>query len=146
MRKCPQCGEESEDQFDSCWHCQCRFDGDTASPEKPDSLSATPNDVTVGTGGYYWLASILVPLSVLAGGFAIMWTLPANQDDWVGARFILVWLASCVLASILAIAFAVASVRRPEKWCGISILAGLAGLGFLIYVGIALLRHFAAIE
>jgi len=27
MKACPQCGEASEAQFDSCWRCGCRFDG-----------------------------------------------------------------------------------------------------------------------
>jgi len=42
MSTCPQCSEQSEDQFDTCWNCAGRGEEVTPAPPKIGSISAEP--------------------------------------------------------------------------------------------------------
>lgn len=139
MKKCPQCGEESEDQFDSCWKCGTSFypvpDPSTLE-EEADPLKKLPE---AENPGKYWLCSFLVPVGLLVLGFLIgIGLLQGRESDWYGGALLASYAVATILAALAALGFAAASILRAERHAIAALFPGMIGLGYLIFVVIAL--------
>ena len=135
MKKCAKCGEESEDQFDSCWNCQTAFDDgypENSQHELAEDVAGFSSDHS--RPGYFWLASILVPLGLILLGYAA----GISRGGWEGLVPVVI---SFVLAAVSAIGLALISVARQEKAAVIALVAALVGLGFLVFVGVAITKR-----
>jgi hypothetical protein len=61
MRNCPKCGEEIEDQFDSCWKC-------AAAPEQLGDSKAGPAMKTGCAIGVVFMAALILAVLFAVGG------------------------------------------------------------------------------
>ena len=76
MWKCKNCGEESEDSFDSCWKCGWSAEGNPpghSEDQKPTGASSKPGRRTFEIPK--WLIIVVV-----LGGVVAVQTLKVNQD------------------------------------------------------------------
>ena len=135
MKKCPKCGEESEDQFDSCWNCQTFFNDNCREDQRAeiaeDLASSSPPS---SRSGYFWLASILVPL----GLFFLGYVSSISRGGYEGLAAIFICL---VLAAVSSIGFAFVSIVRQEKAAIIALAVALVGFGFLVFLGMSIAKR-----
>ena len=140
MTKCPKCGEESEDQFDSCWKCGTALRTLVTSVTVEDQISEAERLPEVRSDGHFWLLSILVPLGLLGLGILVALAQPQNQNDWIGVGAMIPVMVGSVLAAISALGFSAVSIFRAERHAAVAFLSGAVAVIYLAFVIISVAK------
>lgn len=89
------------------------------------------------------IASVLVPILIAAIGALWAFTTPLSQNDWFGMALVARAYGALMLASIVSIAFAVATFVRGEPKSGISLFTAIPSFIFLVYTGSILIPAYS---
>jgi len=142
MIKCPNCREESEDQFDSCWKCGAVLRPNAVSSPEEECVTIPEKLPEVRSAGHCWLYSILVPLGFLGLGILVALAQPKDQNDWIGVGFMIPAAIGSILAAVSALGFSALSIFRAEKFAMVAFVSGGVALVYLSFVLISVGKAF----
>jgi hypothetical protein len=132
MWNCPKCGEEIEDQFDSCWKC-------AAVPEQLDDSKAGPAMMTGCAIGVLFMAALILAVLFAVGGAGIY---GSPFDPGRRSHKYAVLYAATILVGPLASLVALVFHKRLPYLSGVSLVLGAAAGVFIGLVVESDFRYF----